>query len=184
MFERYTEGARRTIFFSRYEAAQFGSPFIESEHLLLGLLRESKSTLDFILKHHNPEEDLRASILAAARKHEKQSTREDLPLSNENKRILAYAAEETDRLAHKHIGVEHLLLGMLREEKSFAALFLLKRGVALDKVRAGLRSVAPDQDIQQAVPRRAFVVTQFIPNAPQPPQTWLRRLLHRLRIAK
>jgi ATP-dependent Clp protease ATP-binding subunit ClpC len=42
MFERYTEKARRVIFFARYEASQFGSPSIETEHLLLGLLRESK----------------------------------------------------------------------------------------------------------------------------------------------
>ena len=43
MFERYTEKARRAIFFARHEATQFGSPYIESEHLLLGLLRETKS---------------------------------------------------------------------------------------------------------------------------------------------
>jgi ATP-dependent Clp protease ATP-binding subunit ClpC len=43
MFERYTEKARRTIFFARYEASRFGSPYIEAEHLLLGLLREDKS---------------------------------------------------------------------------------------------------------------------------------------------
>lgn len=43
MFERYTEKARRAIFFSRYESSQYGSPYIETEHLLLGLLREEKS---------------------------------------------------------------------------------------------------------------------------------------------
>ena len=43
MFERYTEKARRVIFFARYEASQFGSPCIETEHLLLGLLREDKA---------------------------------------------------------------------------------------------------------------------------------------------
>ena len=43
MFERYTEKARRVIFFARYEASQFGSPYIETEHLLLGLLREDKA---------------------------------------------------------------------------------------------------------------------------------------------
>jgi ATP-dependent Clp protease ATP-binding subunit ClpC len=43
MFERYTEGARRTIFFARYEASNFGSPTIDTEHILLGLLREDKA---------------------------------------------------------------------------------------------------------------------------------------------
>ena len=45
MFERYTEKARRVIFFARYEASQFGSPYIETEHLLLGLLREDKACM-------------------------------------------------------------------------------------------------------------------------------------------
>jgi len=43
MFERYTDKARRTIFFARYEAVQYGSPYIETEHLLLGLVREAKN---------------------------------------------------------------------------------------------------------------------------------------------
>jgi len=49
---------------------------------------------------------------------EKVSTSVDLPLSNECKRVLAYAAEEAERLGHKHIGTEHLLLGLLREENA------------------------------------------------------------------
>ena len=51
-------------------------------------------------------------------------------LSNECKRVLAYAAEEAERLSHKHIGTEHLLLGLLREEKCFAAEILHERGLA------------------------------------------------------
>jgi len=49
MLERYTKKAGRTIFFGRYEASQFGSPYIESEHLLLGLLREDKALVDMFL---------------------------------------------------------------------------------------------------------------------------------------
>ena len=49
MFERYTEKARRVIFFARYEASQFGSPFIETEHLLLGLLREEEGLANLVL---------------------------------------------------------------------------------------------------------------------------------------
>jgi ATP-dependent Clp protease ATP-binding subunit ClpC len=48
MFERYTEKARRTIFFARYEASQFGSPYTETEHVLLGLLREDKSSCPYL----------------------------------------------------------------------------------------------------------------------------------------
>jgi len=69
---------------------------------------------------------------------EKVSTSVDLPLSQECKRVLAYAAEEAERLSHKHIGTEHLLLGLLREEKSFAAEILHERGLRLSAIREEL----------------------------------------------
>ena len=98
MFERYTEKARRAIFFARYEASQFGSREIESEHLLLGVLRERESKLGFILDLMHKEPEIRAKIEAVTAQREKFSTSVDLPLTNECKRILAYAAEEAGRL--------------------------------------------------------------------------------------
>src|SRR5258708_35281614 len=138
MFERYTEKARRAIFFSRYEASQFGSPYIETEHLLLGVLREDKSLTHRFLGSHVQVEAIRKQIESATTIREKVSTSVDLPLSNESKRVLAYAAEEAERLSHKHIGVEHLFLGLLREEKCFAAQILVERGVRLAAVREAL----------------------------------------------
>ena len=118
MFERYTEKARRVIFFARYEASQFGSPYIETEHLLLGLLREDKALTNRFLRSHASVESIRKQIEGHTTIREKVSTSVDLPLSNECKRVLAYAAEEAERLSHKHIGTEHLLLGLLREESA------------------------------------------------------------------
>jgi len=103
MFERYTEKARRVIFFARYEASQFGSPYIETEHLLLGLLREDKALTNRFLRSHASVESIRKQIEAHTTIREKVSTSVDLPLSNECKRVLAYAAEEAERLGHKHI---------------------------------------------------------------------------------
>src|SRR5207253_6904675 len=131
MFERYTEKARRVILFARYEASQFGSPYIESEHLLLGLLREDKALTNRFLRSHASVESIRKQIEGHTTIREKVSTSVDLPLSNECKRVLAYAAEEAERLSHKHIGTEHLLLGLLREEKCFAAEILHERGLRL-----------------------------------------------------
>src|SRR5215471_14054192 len=122
MFERYTEKARRVIFFGRYEASQFGSPYIETEHVLLGLLREDKALTNRFLR--SQAEAIRKQIEDHTTVREKVPTSVDLPLSNESKRVLAYAAEEAERLSHKHIGTEHLLLGLLREEESFAARIL------------------------------------------------------------
>jgi len=136
MFERYTEKARRVIFFARYEASQFGSPYIESEHLLLGIVREDKALTNRFLR--SEVASIRKQVESQTTTREKTSTSVDLPLSNESKRVLAYAGEEAERLAHQHIGTEHLLLGLLREEKCFGAQILTERGVRLSQVREEL----------------------------------------------
>jgi ATP-dependent Clp protease ATP-binding subunit ClpC len=142
MFERYTEKARRVIFFARYEASQFGSPYIETEHLLLGLLREDKALTHRFLRALGSAESIRKQIEDKAVVREKVATSVDLPLSNESKRAMAYAAEEAERLSDKHIGTEHLLLGLLREEKSFAAELLREHGLRLEQVRQSLRELS------------------------------------------
>jgi ATP-dependent Clp protease ATP-binding subunit ClpC len=145
MFERYTEKARRVIFFARYEASQFGSPYIETEHLLLGLLREDKALTNRFLRSHASVESIRKQIEGHTTIREKVSTSVDLPLSNECKRVLAYAAEEAERLSHKHIGTEHLLLGLLREEKCFAAEILHERGLRLGTIREELARTSQEK---------------------------------------
>src|SRR5580658_5238769 len=149
MFERYTEKARRVIFFARDEASQFGSPYIESEHLLMGLLREDKALTNRFLHSHGSVESIRKQIEAHTTMREKVSTSVDLPLSNESKRVLAYAAEEAERLGHKHIGTEHLLLGLLREEGCFAAELLNERGVKLETVREELAHVKHEPEVRR-----------------------------------
>src|SRR3984957_11761979 len=150
MFERYTEKARRVIFFARYEASQFGSPYIETEHLLLGLLREDKALTNRFLRSHASVESIRKQIEGHTTIREKVSTSVDLPLSNECKRVLAYAAEEAERLSHKHIGTEHLLLGLLREEKCFAAEILTERGLRLPAIREELQRTTQEKPAQQS----------------------------------
>jgi ATP-dependent Clp protease ATP-binding subunit ClpC len=145
MFERYTEKARRVIFFARYEASQFGSPYIETEHLLLGLLREDKALTNRFLRSHASVESIRKQIEQHTAVREKVSTSVDLPLSNECKHVLAYAAEEAERLSHKHIGTEHLLLGLLREEKCFAAEILMERGLRLPAIREELQRTTQEK---------------------------------------
>ena len=136
MFQRYTEKARRVIFFARYEASQFGSQAIESEHILLGLLREDKQlTQRFFQSPQQAVESIRKEIKERARLGDKVPASVDLPLSSSAKHVLTFAADESDRLGHRHIGTEHLFLGILREEKSSAAQILYQRGLRLDRVR-------------------------------------------------
>jgi bifunctional UDP-N-acetylglucosamine pyrophosphorylase/glucosamine-1-phosphate N-acetyltransferase len=162
MFERYTEKARRVIFFARYEACQFGSPTIETEHLLLGLLREDKALTNRFLHAHDYAESIRKQIEAHTTIREKFETTVDLPLSNESKRVIAYAAEDSERLGHKHIGTEHLLLGLLREEKCLAAQILEERGVSLAQIRDELARQPPQSESITMVSAR-----------PSPRASWL-----------
>jgi Clp amino terminal domain, pathogenicity island component len=142
VFERYTEKARRAIFFARYEASQYGSSRIEPEHLLLGLLREHRELGRRVLISPGSVEAVRAEIAKRSVPSEKIPTSVDLPLSEDCKRVLKNAVEEADRLSHKQIGCEHLLIGLLREEKSFAAEVLLRFGISLDQLRQEAEKIA------------------------------------------
>src|SRR5580698_2099003 len=160
MFERYTEKARRVIFFARYEASQFGSPYIETEHLLLGLLRQDKALTNRFLSPHASVESIFKQIQEHTVVREKIATSVDLPLSNESKRVLAYGAEESDRLGHKVIGPEHLLLGLMREEKCFAAAILQERGLKIEQIRTELAST-PQEESGAAQQSRRHSATPF-----------------------
>jgi len=147
MFERYTEKARRAVFFARFEASQFGSPQIEPEHLLLGLLREDKALVARLPLPQASMESIRKQIEARTTIREKVPTSVDLPLSLECKRVLAYAAEEAEQLSHKHIGTEHMLLGLLREEKCFAAEILQGYGLRLSTIREELSHLPKEKPV-------------------------------------
>jgi hypothetical protein len=145
MFERYTEKARRVIFFSRYEASQYGSPYIETEHLLLGLLRENKSLHRWLPKANS--EAIRKRVDEHATRQPPTLTSVDLPLSNASKRVLKHAMDEADALSHKHIGTEHLFLGLLDESGCLADKLLREAGADPESVRLNL-SQSPDQQEQ------------------------------------
>jgi len=152
VFERYTENARRVIFFARYEASQVGSPIIETEHLLLGLLREDKGLAQRFLGSPWAAEEVWKRIHQSKPANKKIPG--DLPLSNECKRALNFSAEEADQLSNKHIGSEHLLLGLLREEKCLAAQILHEHGLLLGPIREDLirvphKSSATDEFVRE-----------------------------------
>ena len=83
MFERYTEKARRVIFFARFEASQYGSPYIETEHLLLGLLREDRVLASWFLRTHAAIESIRREIESGITARERISTAVEVPLTQE-----------------------------------------------------------------------------------------------------
>lgn len=133
MFERYTEKARRVIFWARYEASQYGSPFIETEHLLLGLLRE-----DVLPGGFETKTTIRSEIEKQIVRRERTSTSVEIPLTEDSKKVLNKAAEEAERLAQRQVSTEHLLLGLLHAEGSLAAQILKARGLKLTTLREDL----------------------------------------------
>ena len=136
MFEKYTERTRRVIFFARYEASQFGSPQIETEHILLGLIREDRGLIiRFFSGSNESVQEIRRKIRELVVLRERIPTSVDLPFSEESKRALAGAVDESNRMNHKFINTEHILLGLLREEKSLAAEILREHGVRAAEIR-------------------------------------------------
>jgi ATP-dependent Clp protease ATP-binding subunit ClpA len=135
MFERYTEKARRAIFFARYEASQYGSTCIDTEHLLLGILREDKVLTTRLLRPFGSAEAIRRKIAAQTTVREFVSTSVDMPLSGECLQVMAHAADEAEQLSHSQIGTAHLVLGLLREEQCFAAKLLREHGVQTSTFR-------------------------------------------------
>src|SRR6476646_3890256 len=104
MFERYTERARRVLFFSRYEASQLGGVDIQPAHVLLGLLREGKGTASRILAKSRVS--LAAMRAEVERRHNFQPQRMssvEIPFHKDTTNILRFAAEEADRLLHNAI---------------------------------------------------------------------------------
>src|SRR6187401_2096192 len=161
MFERYTERARRVLFFARYEATQLGSTSIETEHLLLGLIREGKGlTSRIFARSHLSLDSIRKEIEGRTVFREKVATSVAIPFSADTKRVLQFAAGEADRLLHTYIGTEHLLLGILREERSVAASILYEKGMRLASVREDIVQLL-NEKTAPARPKETPLLAEF-----------------------
>lgn len=145
MFERYTEDARRAMFFARQAATLSGSGRIESEHLLLGLVREGGPSLHQLVPSLSAEE-IRSRIPNPTNAGETPSPPLIMQLSEECKWIVAYAADEADKLKHRRIAAEHLLLAILREDSCAAARLLSETGAQLAKLRQRIAAESPHKD--------------------------------------
>lgn len=143
MWQRFTERARKVVFFAQEEAQKFGEGYVSTEHLLLGLVRESDSVAARVL------ERLGVSLSRIRAEVEKQLPRgdarptQDMTLTPRAKRVIDLAYDEARNLNNNYIGTEHLLLGLIREGDGLAGRVLAKLGVELERAR---REVANLQD--------------------------------------
>ena len=135
-FEHYAERARRVLFFARYEAIELGSASIESVHVLLGLFRDGDGVPSrMFARSHLSRDHVRKQIEDRTVIGEKIPGSVEIPFSLETKRVLTCAAEEAGRLSHEEIETAHLLLGILRVERSTAASILMEKGMRLKTAR-------------------------------------------------
>ncbi len=150
MFEKYTDKARRVLFFARYEASQFGASTITSAHLLLGLVREAEKTTIQILEQMSINvQELKDRIISKNLPKKQVSTTVEIPLSEETKRVLHYAMKESMSLNHKYVGVEHILLGILRDEHAFASQLLIEMGADLYRAKEILLDILKEEKINK-----------------------------------
>jgi ATP-dependent Clp protease ATP-binding subunit ClpC len=163
MFERYTEAARRSVFFARYEVSQCGGDAIDTEHLLLGLIRANDGLAARIFR----ENQLSLSAVQAIAQESKVtrdrvSTSVDIPLSAAAKGALLQAAREADEMGHEHVGCEHILLGLVWEKDGLAAQVLAKKGIRLSRVRDDVRGAekrgGPAEQAKERYPRIGEIV--------------------------
>src|SRR5882724_418162 len=163
MFERYTETARRAIFFARAESIFRKAPAISVQDLLLGLTREKKSRANYISELRSHAAEFRAAFGVAPLPQRLDSSlirpRPQLPLEDDAKKALWYAAQEAHLDREFWIDTDHLLRGLLRFPNDATAA-LSKAGLELESLQAASiqnRKVLPSKPPQRGLGLRMFV---------------------------
>src|ERR1700722_7122967 len=150
MWQRFTERARRVVFFAQEEAGRLGENYVSTEHLLLGLVRENDSVAARILDR------MGVSLGRIRSEIERQVTKgegklgQDMQLTPRAKRVIDLAYDEARQLSNNYIGTEHLLLGLIREGGGLAGRVLAKLAVDLDKTR---KEIIALQDNDSGLPK-------------------------------
>ena len=134
-FEKFSERARRVLSLAQEEAQRFNHNYISTEHILLGLVRESDGVAARVLSNLNVElNKVRSAVEFIIGRGEK-STSAEIGLTPRAKKVIELAVDEARRLNHHYIGTEHLLIALMREGEGVAAGVLESLGVSLDSVR-------------------------------------------------
>ena len=135
-FEKFSERARRVLSLAQEEAQRFNHNYIGTEHILLGLVRETEGVAARVLSSLTVDlGKVRSAVEFIIGRGEKPAEGE-IGLTPRAKKVVELAVDEARRMNHTYIGTEHLLIGLLREGEGVAAGVLESLGVTLDKVRA------------------------------------------------
>jgi len=135
-FEKFSERARRVLSLAQEEAQRFNHNYIGTEHILLGLVRETEGVAAKVLSSLNVELVKVRSAVEFIIGRGERPTPGEIGLTPRAKKVIELAVDEARRLGHHYIGTEHLLIGLMREGEGVAAGVLESLGISLDKVRA------------------------------------------------
>ena len=131
----FTEDVRAALARAREESARLRHEYVGTEHILLGLLRDDNIAVQVIESFAVDLDSLADRVDAIVKKGAGHPTGPDLPYTSRAKKVLELTMEEARDLSHSYVGPEHLLLGLLREEKGIAAQLLVNAGITLDAAR-------------------------------------------------
>ncbi|MFN3974755.1 MAG: Clp protease N-terminal domain-containing protein, partial [Dehalococcoidia bacterium] len=135
-FEKFSERARRVLSLAQEEAMRFNHNYIGTEHLLMGLVRETEGVAARVLANLGVDANkVRSAVEFIIGRGERPVSPESIGLTPRAKKVIELAVDEARRLGHHYIGTEHLLIGLLREGEGVAAGVLESLGVSLEKVR-------------------------------------------------
>jgi ATP-dependent Clp protease ATP-binding subunit ClpC len=135
VFERFTERARQVVVLAQDEARLLKHNYIGTEHILLGLLRQEDGIEAAALESLGVRiEDVRDQVARIVGQGDEVAGGQ-LPFTPRSKRVLELALREAIALSHKHVGPEHILLGLARENEGVASRILLDQGADSEKVR-------------------------------------------------
>src|SRR3989454_5319180 len=143
----FTDRVRWVLQAAREEAARLRNAFVGTEHVLLALVRDRGGVAQRVLLSFQADlEGIRRAVESRIKQGESAiGDREELPYTSRAKKVLELAMSEARELNHRYVGTEHLLLGLLREEKGVAARVLTEAGVTLERARAETLRVLGDR---------------------------------------
>src|SRR5919107_688376 len=165
----FTDRVRKVLQMAREEAARLHHEYVGTGHILLGLIREGEGVAAAVLTNLNVDlEDIQQKIEETVKKGKAAAAAgPDLPYTSRAKKVLELAMTEARELNHSYVGTEHLLLGLLREEKGIAAQVLTDAGVNLEQSRAEtLRLLGTDVSTNTATSQQGSSAPQAS-NAPK-----------------
>jgi hypothetical protein len=159
MWQRFTERARKVVFFAQQEAQRFGESYVSTEHLLLGLVKEADSIAARVLDRMGVSlSRLQTEVERQLPRGDARATQE-MQLTPRAKRVIDLAYDEARQLSNNYIGTEHLLLGLIREGEGLAGRVLEKLGVGLEAARREtmlLQDADPNRPAPPPLPKIAF----------------------------